>query len=231
MPRASAFPSVDAACRPPSSHPVGHSRAAYRLLDARRSRRSMPIPSSRCGKCRRCSSSSQPAATPGVADSRRALAISSRAGRGPFRLGDQAGGSQRALQARHDGYGPLGAACGRAPPHSPPTSCGCDLAAGRMRQRHASRDRRLKLVAPIHRPVGDGNFPSHPVVDMTIRRLRRAKLLLMGTGWSNWACPWTAPVPASTASGRANEIPAGRAWRARARPMPRSACAPTRKTS
>ena len=138
---------------------------------------------------------------------RRAVAALRRDRRRPrrraVRLGDQAGRPQPALAgAPRRLLGRL-AICGRARRLSPPTSACRSRGwpnASPPRQRAIAE---LNLVAPILGHVGDGNFHLSLLVDMDdADEVERAEDP-DGARSSSWRCPWTAPAPASTASGRA----------------------------
>ena len=92
--------------------------------------------------------------------------------------------------------------CGRARRPSPPTSACRSRGWPNASPRPSARSPSCKLVAPIVGHVGDGNFHLTLLVDMDdADEVRRAKVLMERL--VERALAWTAPAPASTASGRA----------------------------
>ncbi len=122
-------------------------------------------------------------------------------GGGPFEWATKPEDRTRLWQARHDAYwagrglrpGAQALATDVCVPISRLAECVTET------QREIAE---LGLVAPILGHVGDGNFHLTLLVDMATRRRSRLRRRC-ASGWSSARSPWTAPAPASTASGRA----------------------------
>ena len=78
-----------------------------------------------------------------------------------------------------------------------------DLAARRMRHRDPARHRRARSGRADRRPCRRRQFPSHAAGRHGRRGGGRRPRRFCASGWSSGRWPWTAPAPASTASGRA----------------------------
>ena len=123
-------------------------------------------------------------------------------GGGPFDWATKPEDRTRLWQARHDAYW-AGAALR---PGAQAFATDVCVPISRLAECVTETQRDIAesgLVAPIVGHVGDGNFHLTLLVDMDDADEVDARQGAAASGWSSARWPWTAPAPASTASGRA----------------------------